>query len=331
MTSIVMSILLGFFIALILAPIVIRILKRKKVGQPILGYVDTHTAKSGTPTMGGLIFLLAFLVVFLVVVRQYKTLSIVVVATTFAYALLGFLDDWLKIRGGHNEGLKPYQKIIGQVGIAVLIALFVYRSNLVGTDLILPWNRESFSLGWGIIPFVIVVLIATTNSVNLTDGLDGLAGSVSVVYLMLFSVLLYGHISDLETLGESLAYIGEMKNILLLTTGFLGCILAYLLFNTYPAKVFMGDTGSLAIGGMLAMIAIVTKFYLWIPLFGICFVLSSVSDILQVGYYKLTKKRIFLMAPLHHHFERKGHSESKIVYAYSIVTALIGLVVLAWL
>lgn len=324
------SILLGFFICIMIAPMCIKWLKALKVGQPILGYVDTHLSKAGTPTMGGVIFLIGLVITFLFSLSSYSKLSTIIFATTLGYGLLGFLDDFIKIKFKQNEGLKPYQKVIGQVGIALLIAIFVYQSGIVGTSMYLPFTQKQISLSWGIIPFVIFVLIAMTNSVNLTDGLDGLAGSVSVVYLFLFSILLYGHISHLENIGESLAYIGELKSILILCSGFLGCLLAFLCFNTYPAKVFMGDTGSLAIGAFLSMIAILTKFYLYIPLFGIMFVLSAVSDVLQVGYYKLTKKRIFLMAPLHHHFERKGYSESKIVYAYSVVTLLVGMTVLVF-
>lgn len=324
------SILVGFFVCVIIAPWCIKGLRRLKVGQPILGYVDTHLSKAGTPTMGGVIFLIGLIITYLFSLSAYSKLSTIIFATTLAYGLLGFLDDFIKIKFKQNEGLKPYQKVIGQVGIAVLIAVFVYQSGLVGTNVYLPFTDKEISLGWGIIPFVIFVLIAMTNSVNLTDGLDGLASSVSVVFLLLFSVLLYKHIGTLENAGESIAYIGELKSILVLCAGFLGCLLAFLCFNTYPAKVFMGDTGSLAIGGFLCMVAIMTKFYLYIPLFGIMFVLSAVSDVLQVGYYKMTKKRIFLMAPLHHHFERKGYSESKIVYVYSVVTFLVGLTVLVW-
>ena len=330
MNRICFNLLLGFLIALMIAPWCIRWLRSLKVGQPILGYVDTHISKQGTPTMGGIIFLLGLMIVFCFTIGQYSKLTIIIFATTIAYGLLGFLDDFIKVKFKQNEGLKPYQKIIGQVGIAVLIALFVYQSNLVGTDVYILFFHTSIDFGWLIIPFVIFLLLAMTNSVNLTDGLDGLAGSVSVVYLILFSILLMGHIKMLENNGESLAYLAEMKNILYLCAGFLGCILAFLCFNTYPAKVFMGDTGSLAIGGFLGMVAIMTKFYLWIPFFGIMFVLSAISDVLQVGYYKMTKKRIFLMAPLHHHFERKGYSESKIVYAYCVVTFLVGIVIISF-
>lgn len=324
------NLLLGFFICVIISPMCIKWLKALKVGQPILGYVDTHLSKAGTPTMGGIIFLIGLVITYLFTLGSYSKLATIIFATTLSYGLLGFLDDFIKIKFKQNEGLKPYQKVIGQVGIALLIALFVYQSGIVGTSIYLPFGHKQISLGWGIIPFVIFVLIAMTNSVNLTDGLDGLASSVSIVYLFLFSILLYGHISHLESIGESLAYVGELKSILLLCSGFLGCLLAFLCFNTYPAKVFMGDTGSLAIGAFLSMIAILTKFYLYIPLFGIMFVLSAVSDVLQVGYYKMTKKRIFLMAPLHHHFERRGYSESKIVCAYSIATLLIGVTFLVF-
>ena len=222
------------------------------------------------------------------------------------YGLLGFLDDFIKIKGHKNEGLKPYQKIIGQVGLALILALFAYFKlgstiNLFGLSL---------NLGWFIIPFIVIFYVAVTNSVNLTDGLDGLAGGVSTIYLSTFGVIL-------AILGYT--------NFGIISFAMAGALIGFLLFNGFPAKIFMGDTGSLALGGIIASLAVFSGLELIMPIIGIMFVLSAVSDILQVGYYKKTHKRIFKMAPLHHHFEQKGTHENRIVIAYGVVTLICGL------
>ena len=223
------------------------------------------------------------------------------------------LDDFIKIIYRHNEGLRPYQKIIGQFGLALIVSLYIYFSGRTS----LNFFGITFDIGAFIIPLVILVLIATTNSVNLTDGLDGLAGGVSFVYLLIFGILL--------TLFNSI----EMSNLAIITFSLCGGLLGFLMFNCFPAKIFMGDTGSLALGGFIGTVAVLTGLELILPIMGIMFVLSAVSDILQVLYFKKTKgKRIFLMAPLHHHFEQKGVHENRIVIVYISITAVISLIVL---
>ena len=299
--------------ASIIAPVVLWFCKKIKASQSILHYVDKHASKEGTPTMGGLIFLLT-LVFSSCFLLEYSTfLAWFLLAITFAYALLGFLDDFIKVHYHHNEGLKPYQKIIGQVGIAVIIAVYVYLSGRTS----LSFFSLKFDIGWGIIPLVILVMVATANSVNLTDGLDGLAGGVSFVYILIFGIVL------------SLTAMPEYQNMAIMCFGMCGGILGFLTKNCFPAKIFMGDTGSLALGAFIGAVAVLSGLELLIPIMGVMFVLSALSDIIQVLHYKRTKKRIFLMAPLHHHFEQKGVHENRIVVVYIVITAAVCLCVLA--
>ncbi len=297
----------------IISPLVLWLCKKMKATQSILHYVDKHASKQGTPTMGGLIFLLTLVFATFFLFDSEKTLAIFTIIVTFSYALLGFLDDFIKVRYLQNAGLKPYQKIVGQVGIALIVSLFVYLSGRTS----LSFFNLSFDIGFWIIPFVILVLVATTNSVNLTDGLDGLAGGVSFVYILVFGVIL--------------ACVGglEMQNMAMLCFGLCGGILGFLMCNCYPAKIFMGDTGSLALGGFIACVAVLSGLELLLPIMGFMFVLSAVSDIIQVLHFKRTKKRVFLMAPLHHHFEQKGVHENRIVVVYIVITTALSIATLA--
>ena len=299
-----------------IAPVVLMLCKKLKASQSILHYVDKHASKEGTPTMGGIIFLLALLLSACFLFERDTFLAVFAVAVTFAYALLGFLDDFLKVHFHHNEGLKPYQKIVGQVGIALIVAVFVYLSGRTSLTLF----NLTFDISWGVIPLVVLVLVATANSVNLTDGLDGLAGGVSFVYVLVFGVIL-ALIGGAEHL--------EISNLAMLCFGLCGGILGFLMFNCFPAKIFMGDTGSLGLGGFIGVVACLSGLELLIPIMGIMFVLSALSDIIQVFYYKRTKKRVFLMAPLHHHFEQKGVHENRIVTVYIVLTVVACLCVLA--
>lgn len=305
--------LISFLFACLFSPIVIGMCKRLKASQTILHYVDKHMGKQGTPTMGGIIFLVSMLVGVCFLLPEARFTSIFLMLLTLSYALLGFLDDFIKVKFHHNEGLRPYQKIIGQFGLALIVAQYLYFSG--GTSL--NFFGLQFDIGIFIIPLVILVLIATTNSVNLTDGLDGLAGGVSFVYLLFFGIIL--------TLFNTV----EFNNLAIMSFSLCGGLLGFLLFNCFPAKIFMGDTGSLALGGFIGVVAVLTGLELILPIMGIMFVLSAVSDILQVAYFKKTKgKRIFLMAPLHHHFEQKGVHENRIVIVYISITAVMSIITL---
>ena len=307
---------------MIIAPIVLKITRKLKFGQTILHYVENHSIKQGTPTMGGLIFIIATILVSLAFMNNNHSIGFVTLAVFFAFGVLGFLDDYIKIKFKRNLGLRPYQKIIGQVAISLIVALFVYFNPMIGSKIYLPFSNIQLDLGAGIIPFIMVVFIATTNSVNLTDGLDGLAGGVSFAYLIGFGVISFIYLNAL-TAGLDNAIINEQTNLLIINCSAAGAILAFLVFNSHPASIFMGDTGSLALGALIACLACFNGQSLLIPILGLMFVLSTVSVILQVLYFKKTKKRIFLMAPLHHHFEKKGKYETKIVSIYIIITLML--------
>ncbi len=308
--------------SLLLAPLVIYIAKKLKVGQPILGYVEQHKQKNGLATMGGFIFIIPTVIYTLVF--AYSESSLVAVAVILSYTLLGFLDDYIKIHYSKNEGLKPYQKIIGQGGIAILIALYCYKNNSIGSSIILPFtNGKTFDLGL-VYPFLIFfVYIATTNAVNLTDGLDGLAGGVSGVYFLFFTIISFIQFITASYYGDIVS--NHLYGQAMLSICMLGSLIGYLCFNHFPASIMMGDTGSLGLGGAVATVAVFTKNPLIILMLGIMFVVSCISIIIQVLHFKRTKKRVFLMAPYHHHLEKKGFSEGKICMWYMAVTFIFGL------
>lgn len=320
MYEIFLSILIAFILCVIVSPLVIIFAKKLKLKQTIYEYVDMHNSKKGTPTMGGLSFLIAITITSLIITRASGVLANITIVVTLAYGVLGFLDDFIKIKLARNLGLRAYQKVIGQVAIAIIIGIFVYSSGLVGTDIYIPFTTISLDLGYFIIPFTILVFLATTNSVNLTDGLDGLASGTSLAFLVGFTFMFYILLSKFGYLPNILA---EQTNLLIVGGAGIGALLGYLMFNCYPAKIFMGDTGSLALGGLLSCLCIFSKQVLLIPILGACFVLSSVSVIIQVFSFKLTKKRVFLMAPYHHHLEKKGIHETRITFIYIVITSII--------
>ncbi len=299
---------------------IIPLLRKLKVGQNILGYVKEHNYKSGTPTMGGVIFIVSASVCFLLFSSGEKSLALVSLAIGIAYMLVGFIDDFIKVKLKRNEGLNPLQKTVFELAIATVIAVYCYKRGI--TSVYVPFVCKSIDLKWLFIPFCIFVFLATTNSVNLTDGLDGLAGGVSYIYFLGLAALI-----ALQTSKFSKNYVtpDEYKNLSLLCVSLSGGIVGFLFFNTFKASVFMGDTGSLSVGGFIASISIFSCNSLFIPVIGITFLLSSLSVIIQVLHFKRTGKRVFLMAPLHHHFQHKGYSECKIAFVYKFVTALLSL------
>lgn len=310
----------AFFVSLGLTALLLPLLKRAKAGQEILQYVTEHKCKQGTPTMGGIAFILAICIVSVLFCdRTYKPVW-VIVGVFLAYGTIGFLDDFIKIKFRHNLGLKPYQKIISQLAVAVLVALFVRFDVSAGDKLRLPFSSGSVSIGPWIIPFVVFVFLACSNGVNLTDGVDGLATSTTLCYLGGIVVLLQKERISLESVGDTYA-IKMLDQVVVLCVISMGALCAFLLFNVNDAKVFMGDTGSLALGALVACVAIFTRFSLFVPILGLMFVVSCVSVIAQVGYYKLSGgKRIFLMAPFHHHLQKKKWSEPRICTLYCLIT-----------
>ncbi len=319
-----LAITISFIICLIISPLVIKMIKKFKASQPLYEYVDMHNKKVGTPTMGGIIFLFGIIITSFIFIQGQAKLAVVSLGVLLSFGLVGFLDDFLKIKHKQNLGLKAYQKIIFQLSISIIISCFAYFSEFVGSSIFVPFFNKEINLGAFYIPFTVLVFLAVTNSVNLTDGLDGLAGGVSLSYIASFAIIFYTIFLSLKNSGLNLLFVEEYQNLFFVMASSIGSLLAYLLFNSFPAKIFMGDTGSLALGGLIACLNIFTKQTLLIPILGIMFVVSSVSVILQVLKFKLTKKRLFLMAPFHHHLEKKGMHETKIVAIYIIVTIMVG-------
>ena len=317
----------GFLVTLFISPFIISFIKREKVGQVILHYVEEHKTKHGTPTMGGIIFLISISIVSLICFQGSSKLGKMIIFIFLAYGLVGFLDDFIKFKFSRNLGLRAYQKIIFQLLISIAIGYYVYKSDLVGSTIIIPFTKYSIDIGFWIVPLVAIIYLATTNSVNLTDGLDGLATSTTLSYMFVFVVFM-AILFQTTFLGYNEIQIVEFNNILVVACVTMGAMLSFLVFNCFPAKIFMGDTGSLAIGSLVASMAVFTRLDLYIPILGIMFVASAVSVIVQVAYYKLTRKRIFLMAPLHHHFQMRGVHEVRITTCYSLVTAFIGAIVI---
>lgn len=332
MQQLILAVLLGFVITLVLGPLMIPMLKRLKFGQTERDDgPQSHLVKTGTPTMGGLMILAGILVGTLALnisgAVSSMEFALPALLTTCAFGIVGFLDDFIKVRRKRSLGLRAYQKIIGQVGVAFIVAWFAYQHPQIGPVIYLPFSGTEWNLGWGYIPFIMFVVIAIVNAVNLTDGLDGLASGVTLIYslamALIFSIMAAAALESGQTL-----YSANLNGMGVFAGSVTGACLGFLRHNTYPARVFMGDTGALALGGAIAVMAISSRAVLLLPIMGACFVASAVSVILQVGSYKLRRKRIFKMAPLHHHFELKGIPETKIAAMYMIVTAILCLVCL---
>lgn len=320
-----LALAVAFAFAVALMPAVIAFAKKLKVRQTILSYVDNHASKSGTPTMGGVGFVAAAVAVTFAFLRGSSSLAVMVAVLTLGFGLIGFIDDFIKVFFKQNKGLSPWQKIVFQFVVAIIMAFFVYFSPFVGDKLYVPFTLNEISLGWVTVPFYVFVFVAFTNAVNLTDGLDGLAGKTAVVYTIFFAAVIAVIVYRFGIMPDSGA---EYKNLIVFCFALIGALCGFLLFNSYPAAIFMGDTGALALGGALAGLAVVSKLVFIAPIIGLPYVVSCVSDVIQVAHYKRTKRRVFLMAPFHHHLERKGIHENKIVTGYTLVTLFTGVVTL---
>lgn len=308
----VFAVFLSFIITVILCPVVIPVLHRMKFGQPIREEgPQSHKKKEGTPTMGGVMILIGFVVSALLFAFG-NTSALAVILITIGYGIVGFIDDFLKVVKKQNEGLTPLQKIIFQLAVTVLFYIYIVKSG-IGTDIYMPFTNGLYvDLGWFYAPFLFFVMVGTVNSVNLTDGLDGLASGVTVLVAVFFAFV---------------AAASKMAGLTYVCGAMIGALMGFLVFNCHPAKVFMGDTGSLALGGFVASVAILTKMPVMLVIVGLIYVCESVSVIMQVTYFKLTKgKRIFKMAPIHHHFELCGLAGIKVVQLFWIVTAVMCLV-----
>ncbi len=315
----------GFFIAFLITlyaiPRYIAWAVSRKTKQPINKYVPNHASKQNTPTMGGAIFVISTVVTVLLTAQITNPYIIAGLITIIGFALVGFQDDLGKILTGDNlKGLTSRGKMALLLVIATAVSLFLILVADFPTTIYIPFIKEPiFDMGYFAIPFWIIVFLATTNAVNLTDGLDGLATVPSIVSLSTLGILVYvtGHaVISKYLLVPNIQGVGEVT---ILATTLSGALLGFLWYNGYPAEIFMGDTGSLAIGGVIAYLAIIAKSEALLLLIGLIFVVETISVILQVGSYKLRGKRIFLMAPIHHHFEMKKWAENKIIIRFWMI------------
>ena len=324
----------GFFIAFLITlyviPRYIAWAISKKAKQPINKYVPNHASKQNTPTMGGAVFVLATIIGVLLTAQVSNPYIIAGLMTIIGFSLVGFQDDLGKILTGDNlQGLSSRGKMALLLVIAVAVSTFLILVADFPTTIYIPFLKDPlFDMGYFAIPFWIIVFLATTNAVNLTDGLDGLATVPSIISLSTLGILVYvtGHaIFSGYLLLPNIQGVGEVT---ILATTLSGALLGFLWYNGYPAEIFMGDTGSLAIGGVIAYLAIIAKSEALLLLIGLIFVVETVSVILQVGSYKLRGKRVFLMAPIHHHFEMKKWAENKIIVRFWLISFMSNLLAL---
>jgi phospho-N-acetylmuramoyl-pentapeptide-transferase len=317
-----LTIFMGFLITVLISPIFIPFLRRLKFGQSIREEgPKSHQKKSGTPTMGGVMILLSIIVTTFVMTGKFAEPTVktyLLLLVTFGFGLLGFLDDFIKVVMKRNLGLTSRQKLIGQIIISAIF-YFIFKQNEFSTEVSIPLTDISFDLGWFYFLFVTFWLVGFSNAVNLTDGLDGLVSGTSAIAFGAFAVLAWS-LSQFE--------------IAIFSVSVVGAVLGFLVFNAHPAKVFMGDTGSLALGGAIATIAILLKLEILLIIIGFVFVMETLSVILQVISFKTTGKRIFRMSPLHHHYELVGWSEWRVVVTFwsvGLLCAILGIYIEVWL
>ena len=285
-------------------------MKKLKFGQFVRDDgPESHLKKSGTPTMGGLIILISIVVTSLIYIKDYPRI-IPVLFATLGFGIIGFLDDYIKVVMKRSLGLRAWQKMLGQLIVTGIFAYYIYAHTDLGTEMIIPFWGKTVDIGWTYYVLLFFVMLGTANGANFTDGLDGLASSVTVLIATFFTVVAIGYNSGVEPI----------------TCATVGSLLGFLVYNVYPARVFMGDTGSLALGGFVASTAYVLKMPLIILIVAFIYFAEVLSVIIQVTYYKKTGKRVFKMAPIHHHFELCGWPETKVVSIFSIVTAILCLI-----
>ena len=308
----VIPVLIAFGLSVLMGPFVIPFLRRLKMGQTerVEG-VQSHLKKAGTPTMGGVMILAAITITSLIYVREYPKI-IPILFVTLGFGMVGFLDDYLKVVLKRSDGLFPMQKMALQIVITGIFAFYIVKVAKIPLTMLVPFSGGKYwDIGWLAIPVLFFAVIGTVNGVNFTDGLDGLASSVTVLVATFFTVVAIGTKSGIEPI----------------TCAVVGALLGFLLFNVYPASVFMGDTGSLALGGFVASTAYMLQMPLFIILVGAIYLMEVLSVMIQVSYFKATGgKRIFKMAPIHHHFELCGWSETRVVAVFSIITAILCLI-----
>ena len=305
------AILIAFLLNIVISPIMIPYLQKLKLGQFVRDDgPESHLKKAGTPTMGGIIIIMSIFLTSLFFIINNKEVHVVLFAV-IGFGMIGFLDDYIKVVKKRSLGLKAGQKIVGQFLVAIIFGLLLRYYLKLDTNILLPFSGgKELDLGMFYLPFLVFGVLGTVNAVNLTDGLDGLAAGVTVIVATFFTAVAWG----------------LQSNVLPISAAAMGSLLGFLLFNTYPARIFMGDTGSLALGGFVVSVAFILKMPLFILIVGLIYVVENVSVIIQVGYYKMTQKRVFKMAPIHHHFELSGWPETKIVTVFCIITAMMSLI-----
>ena len=308
--------IIAFAIAALAAPLVLPVLRKLKFGQEIREEGPAwHQTKSGTPTMGGIIFIIAA-AVSCIIMLYHSFKGIMLLYLSVSFGVIGFIDDYIKVAKKRNLGLTEIQKLILQFVASLLFVWILYRGGLIDATLKSPFTDIAFNLGMWYIPFAVIVIIGSVNAVNLTDGIDGLATSVSIIVCLFFAAA-SSFISDNETGLFAIAVAGALAG--------------FLLYNKPKALVFMGDTGSLFLGGVISAIAVVNGWSLYLVIAGLVYVIEALSVILQVTFFKLTGKRIFKMSPIHHHFEMCGWSEIKIDLVFCVVTAILCIIAYAGL
>lgn len=305
-------IIIAFAISVVLGPVIIPFLRKLKFGQTVRDDgPQSHLKKNGTPTMGGIIFLISVILTSCIYMKDYPEI-IPILFVTVGFGVIGFLDDYIKIVLKRSEGLTPSQKMLGQILVTGVFAVYMYKFSGISMEMIIPFfPGRTLDLGILTIPVMFLATIGTVNGVNFTDGLDGLATSVTIMVAVFFGVVA----------------LGVGSGIWPITAAVIGALLGFLLFNVYPASVFMGDTGSLALGGFVAATAYMLQMPMFILIVGLIYWIEILSVIIQVGYFKISHgKRIFRMAPIHHHFELGGWSETRVVAVFTIVTAILCLI-----
>jgi phospho-N-acetylmuramoyl-pentapeptide-transferase len=322
--------LTALFIAFMVGPPLIRALERLRVGQPIREIGPDHQDKAGTPTMGGLLILLSLLVSVLLWSNLDSRAVWTLIGLTAGYGVLGFIDDYSKVRVGTSKGISARAKLFWQTALALVVAIAIYTDPSFDAHIAVPFFKNfTPHLGWFYIPLAAFIIVATSNAVNLTDGLDGLAIGPVMVASATFLILAYvaGHVVMADYLA--IKYVPGAGHLAIFCGALIGGGLGFLWFNAPPAQLFMGDVGSLALGGALGTIAVLIRQEILLAVVGGVFVVETLSVIIQVASFKLTGRRVFLMAPIHHHFEKLGWAEQKIVVRFWIVSAILALISLS--
>ena len=323
-----MVVILAFLATLLMGMILIPWLKKLKFRQTEReDGPKSHLSKTGTPVMGGFLFLIPLIAISLILTRGNRDFVFFAVLSTIGFGLIGFLDDYIGVAKRRSLGLRAYQKIIGQLVLSVVMAYYAYTNEYIGSSVILPFVDKEWDLGIFYIPVTVFIIIGTVNSVNLTDGLDGLCSGVTLIVSATLNIILISVCQMAQS--QNVAYLAEnYGELLVFSAALTGGCLGFLRYNTHPAQIFMGDTGSLALGGAVAALSVLLRIPLWLPIIGGIYMVEALSDIIQVVSFKLRGKRVFKMAPLHHHFELSGMPETRVVAMFMIATVILCLIAL---